>query len=58
MNIDEGEGTLATVTQLVNIASENYVDIPLTNVDDGVELYDGEEINERFMLMNPTMNLQ
>ena len=58
MNIDEGEGTLATVTQLVIIASENYVDIPLTNVDDGVELYDGEEINERFMLMNPTMNLQ
>ena len=46
MDTNEGEGTLAIVTQSVIIASENYVDIPLTNEDDGVELYDEEEINE------------
>ena len=47
MDTGEGEGTLAIVTQSVIIASKNYVDIPLTNEDDGVELYDEEEINEQ-----------
>ena len=46
MDTNEGEGNLAIVTQSVIIAFENYVNIPLTNEDDGVELYDEEEINE------------
>ena len=46
MDTDEGEGTLAIVTQSVIIVSENYVDIPLTNEDDSVELYNEEKINE------------
>ena len=33
MDTDEGEGTLAIMTQSVIIAFENYVDIPLTNED-------------------------
>ena len=42
MDTDEGEGTLVIVTQSVIISSENYVDISLTNEDDGVELYNEE----------------
>ena len=44
IDTDKDEGTLATMTQSVIIAYENYIDIPLTNEDDGVEVYDGEEI--------------
>ena len=46
LDTDEGKRTLATMTQSIILASENYVDIPFTNEDDGVELYDEEEINE------------
>ena len=53
MDTDEGEGTLAIVTQSVIIASENYVDIPLTNEDGGVELYDEEESNEQIYVDEP-----
>ena len=53
MDTNEGEGTLAIVTQSVIIVSENYVDIPLTNEDDGVELYDEEEINEQIYVDEP-----
>ena len=53
MDTNEGERTLAIVTQSVIIASENYVDIPLTNEDDGVELYDEEEINEHIYFDEP-----
>ena len=53
IDTDKGEGTLATVTQSVNIASENYVDILLTNKDDGVELYDEDEINEQIYVDEP-----
>ena len=53
MDTDEGKGTLATVTQSVIIASKNYVDIPLTNKDDVVELYDEEEINEQIYVDEP-----
>ena len=53
MDTDEGEGTLAIVTQSVIIASKNYVDIPLTNEDDGVELYDEEENNEHIYVNEP-----
>ena len=35
------------------MAFENYVDIPLTNEDDGVELYDEEEINEHIYVDEP-----
>ena len=45
IDIDEVGGTLTTMTQLVIITSENYVDIPLTNEDDDVELYYDEKIN-------------
>ena len=45
MDIDAVEGTLSTVTQSIIIASKSYVDISLTNEDDGVKLYDDEEIN-------------
>ena len=45
MDIDAVEGTLSTVTQSIIIASKSYVDILLTNEDDGVRLYDDEEIN-------------
>ena len=53
MDTDECEGTLAIVTQLVIIASKNYVDIPLTNEDDSMELYDEEEINEQIYVDEP-----
>ena len=41
------------MTQSVIIASENYVDIPLTNEDDGVKLYDEEEIIEHIYVEEP-----
>ena len=41
------------MTQSVIIASENYVDIPFTNEDDGVKLYDEEEINEKIYVDEP-----
>ena len=41
------------MTQSVIIAYENYVDIPLTNEDDGVELYGKEEINEQIYVDEP-----
>ena len=41
------------MTQSVIIAYENYVDIPLTNEDDGVELYGEEEINEQIYVDEP-----
>ena len=53
MDTDEGKGTLAIVTQSVIIGSENYVDIPLTNEDGGMELYDEEEINEQIYVDEP-----
>ena len=53
MDTDEGEVTLAIVTQSIIIASKNYVDIPLTNEDDDVELYDKEEINEQIYVDEP-----
>ena len=53
MDIDEGEGTSAIVIQSVIISSENYFDIPLTNENDGVELYDEEEINEQIYVNEP-----
>ena len=53
MDIDEGERTLAIVTQSIIIVSENHVDIPLTNENDGVKLYDEEEINEQIYVDEP-----
>ena len=53
MDTDEGERTLAIVTQSFIIAYENYVNILLTNEDDGVELYDEEEINEQIYVDEP-----
>ena len=35
------------MTQSVITIIENYVDIPLTNKNDDVELYDKKEINEQ-----------
>nr|CAN71880.1 hypothetical protein VITISV_017381 [Vitis vinifera] len=40
-------GNLAIVTQLVMIATNNYVDISFTNENDDVEFYDEDEINEK-----------
>ena len=53
MDIDEGKGTLVILTQSVIIAFENYVDFSLTNEDDGVELYNEEEINEQIYVDEP-----
>ena len=53
MDTDEGKGTLVIVTQSFIITSENYVDISLTNKDDGVELYNEEEINEQIYVDEP-----
>ena len=38
---------MVVVTQLVMIATNNYVDISFTNEDDDVEFYDEDEINEK-----------
>ena len=53
MDTNEAKGTLAIVTQSVIIASKNFVDIPITNEDDGVELYGEEEINEQIYVDEP-----
>ena len=53
MDIDEVEGTLATVTQSIIIASKSYVDISLTYEDDGMKLYDDEEINGKIYVDDP-----
>ena len=44
---DKMRGNLAVVTQLVMIATNNYVDIPFTNEYDDVEFYDEDEINKK-----------
>ena len=44
---DKMGGNLAIVTQLVMIATNNYVDISFTNENDDVEFYDEDEINEK-----------
>ena len=53
MDTNEGEGALVIVTQSIIIAFENYVDIPITIEDDGVELYDEDEINEQIYVDEP-----
>ena len=44
---DKMRGNFAVVTQLVMIATNNYVDISFTNEDDDVKFYDEDEINEK-----------